>query len=273
MNLSININFKRASDRCSFVYNLLIQRLFYHYLLFFIAAFGNEITSQENPGAISGAPRQYMGTLQSFQKIRKLLNQTKKDTPLAFEDIKGSPYLNENFREGKIYLRDSLLDSGLLRYNIYSDEIEISENKKLYGLLKIIGSKIIIKNDTILLLNYIDDNKQKKKGYFLQIIDGTPIQLLKRLDCILTPQQKALTPNQKDRAAKFSIYESYYLKKHDENKNPIKIQLKRKYFFEEMIDQKEKVQNFIKQNNLNLKNEEDLKKLIKQYNNLKTKTL
>ena len=137
--------------------------------------------------------------------------------------------------------------------------------------MKIKQSKILIGDQTIVLLEYPDNKNQLSKEYFIIIVDDKPLQLLKKMRCILSPAQKAPTPNQKDRAAKFTTYSDYYIKNDLQNQNPLKLQLKRKNILMYMSDQKEKIKNYINTEDINLKNEDDLKKLFVYYNNLQIK--
>lgn len=53
------------------------------------------------------------------------LEKINRDPTLAYADVEGSPYLNEEFENGKIVIDDSLIYQDIpVRYNIYSDRIE-----------------------------------------------------------------------------------------------------------------------------------------------------
>ncbi len=225
------------------------------------------ISSQEEP-SMSGVIRQYQSTLLAFQKIKRLLKEDKKDNQIDFTSIKGSPYLKEEFSLGQFYISDSLIDKNLFRYNIYADEIEIKENDQLYGLLKIEGTKLVLDNYTILLKEYVNQDKLKSKSYFILLTNGEKIGLYKRKRCKLTPAQKATTPNQMDRAAKFTTYDDYYIQK--ENQNILQeISIKKKNILKIMQDKKDIINNYIDKNNIDVKNEKKLTELFTFYNSLK----
>ncbi len=223
---------------------------------------------QDNAGAISGAPRQYMGTFQAFQKIRKLLNENENSNSIKFSDIKGSPYLNNEFEPGNIYIKDSLIEKGMLRYNIYADEIEIKDQQKLFGLYKIQDSKVKIGKDEIILKEFFEDQK-KEKGYFITLINSNKVKLYKRIRCKIIEPLKAATPNQKDRSAKFKSYIDYYiiLPIH-KNGQLSKIKLKKKSIMNLMQDQEEKIKGYFKKNQVNLKREKDITKLFSYYESI-----
>ncbi len=227
---------------------------------------GVRIEAQEKP-TTSGVTRQYQSTLLAFQKIKRLLKEDKKDNTIDFENIKGSPYLNKNFILGKLYISDSLIDTNLFRYNLYSDEIEITENDQLYGLLKINGTKLILDNNTIVLKKYQNDSKPISRSYFILLAKGKSISLFKRKKCKLTPAQKATTPNQMDRAAKFTTYENYYIKK-ENNDFLYEINTKKKNILKIMQDKKDAIKNYLEKNNVDLKNEKKIIELFSFYNSL-----
>ncbi|MDH7444779.1 hypothetical protein [Aquimarina sp. 2201CG14-23] len=235
-------------------------------LIIFILLPSIKTNAQDEP-TMSGVIRQYQSTLLAFQKIKRLLKDEKKDNSIDFESIKGSPYLNEKFSLGKLYIYDSLIDNNLFRYNIYSDEIEVTENNQLYGLYKVKGMKLMLDNQTLVLKNYQENSKSKNKSYFIVLSEGKNISLYKRKKCKLTPAQKATTPNQMDRAAKFNIYEDYYIKK-ENDEHLYKISTKERNILKIMQDKKEIVKNYIDKHNINLKNEKKLTELFTFYNSL-----
>ena len=214
--------------------------------------------AQDAP-TMSGVPRQYQSTLYTFQKVKKLLNNQEKEFSIPFEDIKGSPYLNKNFTKGKLYINDSLIEENYFRYNIYSDEIEINENGQLFGLLKIPQTKLILDEKVIALKNF-----ENNKSYFLVIYDQNNITLIQRKRCKLTPAQKASTPNQMDRAAKFTIYEDYYIKM-NKNESFRELKLNKKSILKALYDKKKQIQAFLKNEEIDLDNESDVLRVLEFY--------
>jgi len=52
-----------------------------------------------------------------------------------FDGIRGTPYFEEDFAEGDIFLTDgTVFEDAMLRYNAYEDEIEYSHDGRLYAL-------------------------------------------------------------------------------------------------------------------------------------------
>ncbi len=215
----------------------------------------------------SGAPRQYMNTMHAFQEFRKLLNKEIKDNPISLEDIKGSPYMDDKFKLGSIFVNDSLIEKSLIRYNIYSDEIEIKENNELFSLLKIDNSSVIINEQKITYRKYLTDSGKIEGGYFVLLFKGEFLNLYKKLRCKLSSPIKAPTPNQKNRAAKFLTYTDYYVKFNEKSKFK-KIKSKQKFILELMNDRKDVIKKLIQEEKIDFKKENDLISIFKEYNNL-----
>lgn len=108
-------------------------------------------------------------------------------------DYVGSPYLNDNFVDGKLYYNKEYLFQKLpLRYNIYDDVLEFMNRSKgiAYDIdptFKI--DKAIIGKDTF-VVDSIQLGKKVKNGYFIQLRQGK-ITLLKKLKVTLIPEQPA----------------------------------------------------------------------------------
>ena len=224
-----------------------------------------------NAQAVVGEPNQYESTWRSVQVIRDILNKKSKDNPIDFKDIKGSPYLNQKFKMGEYVANGKSLGNFYLRYNIYSDEIEVIDEKELNisdgeikdlgAFLKIDDSHAIIDNQKFNLVNYVDKNDDFQKAYFQELYSNNGTTLLKRFRCVLTPAQKAQTFNEADRAAKFNIYEDYYLQT-KESQYPELLSLKKSKIVKAFKGKEKSAKEYIATNKLNLKKEDDLVKLI-----------
>lgn len=234
------------------------------YLTVLMTIFVFNVNSQE--ASMSTVARQYQNTMLHFQKIKKLAN---KNTPtkLNFEDIKGSPYLFDKSKSGKLYIQDSLIETNSFNLNLYSDEIEVIDNNQLYGIIKIDNTKLTIGEEIILLQAFLDDNGETNKGYFLEVWKGHNVSLFLKKNCKLVPPQKAATPNQKDRTAKFTIFDNYYILRSNETLLT-KIKNNKSSIFQLMNDKKSELKQYIGDNNLNMKESEDLKKVFSFYNSL-----
>ena len=149
----------------------------------------------------------------------------------------------------------------MMRFNIYSNEIElVPENGKEIGaLMKVDDARVGFENKTLQLFDYKDEEGAEKKAYFLVLNDEKNVQLLLRKKCVFSPNVKALTANQADRAAKFTQYDYYYIVKDGE---PIQVDAKKKDILKLFPENENEIKNFIKSEKLKLKKEEDFATLI-----------
>ena len=94
---------------------------------------------------IDGSPRQYESTSQLFQNLRKVIN-SKEKTPYAidWENVKGSPYLEQNYKLGQFFVGDKSYGNVMMRLNTYTDEIELMpiDGEEVGALMKIDNSRL-----------------------------------------------------------------------------------------------------------------------------------
>nr|WP_321244314.1 hypothetical protein [uncultured Psychroserpens sp.] len=220
--------------------------------------------------AVAGIPNQYEATWRLKQVIRDKLNTQERTNPVAYRDIKGSPYLSEKFKDGEYILNGESQGHFYLRYNVYNDQIEIlvdasPENLSLAepsfdAFLKYDKSKVLLDGKTIRSYYYNDHNDNTVNSYFIEVNKTDKLTLLLRKRCVLTPAEKAATPNQADRAARFTTYDDYYIINEGE-KYPKKIELNKRKLLKEFPEQADALKQFIKNENINLDEESDLVKL------------
>ncbi len=80
-----------------------------------------------------------------------------------------------------------------------------------------------------------------------------------RKKCVFSRNEKALTANQADRAAKFTQYDYYYILKEG---TPVMVSPKKKAIVKLFPDKKNEIKGYIKSEKLKLKNQEDFAKLV-----------
>lgn len=181
------------------------------------------------------------------------------------EKYEGSPYMNEEFVEGDVYVNEGKYNALPLRYNIFKDYVEFKKGGQIYILdasLKI--NKISIGSDTLVVHKYIGGRAKEVLGYFKLLENGKATLLVKQVVKYREAQPpKALETEGK--LAKYSVYpDMFYLKFNDGELIEVNNVKKLPSSFP---DQQDKVEAFLKENKIS-RNEEDLKKLISYYNAL-----
>ncbi|QHI37052.1 hypothetical protein IMCC3317_24300 [Kordia antarctica] len=210
----------------------------------------------------SGAPREFESTSQIYDHLRKLLNTKEKEPyKIDWDNVKGSPYLYENYKMAQFYIGDKSYGTIMMRLNTYSNEVELlpHDGQEMEALMKVDGSRVVFEGKTLELFTYKDEEGFEKKAYFLVLNDEKNVQLLLRKKCKFSPNEKAPTRNQADRAAKFTQYDYYYIVKNGE---PILVETKKKAVVKLFPEKESEIKKYIKSEKLKLKKEKDFAKLI-----------
>ncbi|WP_442846558.1 hypothetical protein [Leeuwenhoekiella sp. H156] len=167
-------------------------------------------------------------------------------------NVIGSQYIDESFKIGTVHTGEKSFKS-MIRYNAYRDEFEVkNELDKISSLLRLEDSRIEIGNKTYEIFEYINNN-EKRKAYFSVLNSGINKLLLKE-DVELLPGQEAQSTYGTDKPPRFKETQSYYLKL---NGKPAEyIRLGKRNILKIISDKEFK--NFVKANDLNLSEEEDV---------------
>ncbi|MBN1253277.1 MAG: hypothetical protein JXA16_14150 [Bacteroidales bacterium] len=183
---------------------------------------------------------------------------------LSYSEIKGSPYLTDDFVESKIYLSKDSIFSIHLRYNIFNNQIEFQKENEVYAISNPeIFQKIEILNSTFIYYN--DKSDSKKNSYYKLLVEG---------DCYLLAKNRVRFKEQGEEKpyvgaspAEFIRLKDQYLLFLNEN-SPIAIK-NNKSLKNILSDKKDEISDFIKKEKISCQDENDLIKLITYYNKLK----
>ena len=177
----------------------------------------------------------------------------------------GSPYNSDTFLLGNVYINSELTKSDVaMRYNVYSDEIEIKESlqdddKKITALIKSPDISITMLNDTFV---YLSKGKGLEKGGYFQVMTkGKSYSLYKRYGKKFYEAKKAKTSFERDVPAKFEDRIVYYI--HFSNGGMVEIpDTSKKKIYKAFGESENTVKNYCKDKNLDITNEKDLKRVV-----------
>ena len=182
------------------------------------------------------------------------------DIPL--ENIEGSPYLTEEFYPGKVYTNNTNPGTFLVRYNIYNDVMEVKFEDDLIQEVAVNPEiKVAIGTSRFSVHEYMDRYNNLVAGYFEILEDGENIDLLLKHNSVFTPGEPPISGNHKAKEPEFEYSRDYYLFFNNENR-PEKIKKLKEKRILELLDDKKTARTIIEENNLNLREEEDLRKLV-----------
>ena len=193
----------------------------------------------------------------------KDLSGARKTSMDDFAGVEGSMYLYDAWKDGICALKDgSKLKNHKFRYNIYFQQMQFAfEGDTLaFGAPEQIKT-LSLDNKTFIYSDFIGAENEKANSYF-QIIENGENKLLLR---------RTISYQFKDRAGR-SPYDtfirqiSFYMKKGDK---PAELLPHGKKSFVKLFDKnQDKISVFIKINKLNIRNIDDMKKIISYYNSL-----
>lgn len=183
-------------------------------------------------------------------------------------NIEGSPYANNNFLTGSIYQNEELLKNNLLlRYNIYSDEIEIKEDedsKEYSALIKNQENIILIGKSVYVSIPL--NGSEVNGNYFNILVTKGKFKLYKKSKIVYKKAKPAKTSYDRDQAAKFTTTNLYYLV--DVNGKFYEVPTKNSKALKIFKDKNSELKAFAKTAKINVKDENDLTRLINYYNSL-----
>ncbi|NLP58775.1 hypothetical protein [Lutibacter sp. B1] len=201
----------------------------------------------------------------------KLIYKITKSGTALEEPVEGSPYYFDNFQEGKILIKNIPEDKIYsLRYNAFTDEVEVQNNNGFDFLIKNTNVSLTIGTDKYIYFPFQSKEKNKniKLGFFKCVFNGKKIMLLESKRKKIKEGKKAQTSLTNSFPSKYVDHITYYLVKNSENiAKPIKLRKKEIISTIDSKHQKE-MASFIKENQLNLKSINDLITFFKHYNSL-----
>jgi hypothetical protein len=186
----------------------------------------------------------------------------------------GSVYINEQFLPCKIYFDKDLIGDFYYRHNAYNDEIEIKdtqlaeEPESSLATIKDLTLIDPIGNKELSLKTYNNKQGEIRNGYLYLLNDGTKYQLYTKNNVKFTEGTHAISSMVRDTPNKFSQFAEYYFVGNDD-KVAQYIGTKKSDFIKSFDKEtRQELQNFIKKEKINLRDEADL---IQVFNYLNSK--
>jgi hypothetical protein len=186
-------------------------------------------------------------------------------TPRQYSDVKGSPFLFDDFLIASIQLPDDrIVDSVKLRLNAYENKIHFIDDRGEEMQAAIAVKTIVItdnKNSAWQGVVFRSGFAGAGNSFYQVIADGTKMQLLKKLTVNMDVSRALGEQNSKtfetEEELCFAINGALFIG----NK-------KCSLVTDGFAEYKEKLQQFISENNIKCNKQEDMKKLVKYCNSL-----
>lgn len=216
----------------------------------------------------AGARRQMVNDIYQIDEYIKRQNRgvDYADT----ESYVGTPYNDPSYLPGNIYKGNELMATNVaLRYNAMADEMEVKESitspdSEAVVLTKSPDIFVKIKNDIFVFVPF--DGGIEGGGYFQVLYEGQRYDLFKKHVKEFSPYKKASTSITRDFPARFTDKPEYYIV----TKSGKFYQLpdKKSKILKVFSENQDLVKQYVKDNALDLKKEEDLVRLIRYYNGI-----
>lgn len=190
----------------------------------------------------------------------------------TYTQIDGSPYYFKDWKMGAITdVNGKTTDKIMLRYDMYRDEILYLQDGKTMAVLQDFARSFSFVNvneetnaiETILFKNGFTIDGYTKKNYFFVIYDGKVDYLKKFKTSYLEETVNNFGTN--EQIKKFTHSEQEFFIAADNTATPIK---NRKEILSLLGNHADAIKAFIKSNKLNVKNDNDLAKVLAKYDEL-----
>ncbi|MDF4203984.1 hypothetical protein PXD56_13505 [Maribacter sp. SA7] len=202
-----------------------------------------------------------------------IINFVTSSTEIEPTKAKGTPYLNEEFVHGEVIVNDKVEEIGKMRYNAYRNEVEILDNiskDSFYSLLKRAYIKVEIGGKMYSIYTYVDTDKSIKTSYFTNLNEGN-LKLLFKPEALLKQARSPSTSYEKYSPPTYVWNSSYYILDEtnpDAENHAVKVRLTKNQILDFTGSKKEEMKTYVKENNLNLRQEEDVVAFLNYYNSL-----
>jgi hypothetical protein len=202
-----------------------------------------------------------------LDKLR--LNKGLEGIPITlYQDIQGDPYIFRDFQKGTLYILPDHKLNVNVRYDMYADQMHLKDSNMIYGIIHPEKVQLIEAGNCKFIYSYYlnspKDNESALRSYFILKTEGKCSLLVRKN--IRVQDAELPTLYQAAKPAKFVITaDSYFLKIGD--RSAVKIKTK-KELLTVLADKSEAVSSFISSNKLDVKEVEDLVKIVSYYNTL-----
>ncbi len=195
------------------------------------------------------------------QELLKTTQETK-----VFDSYVGSIYTNKKYQNATIIAEKEGTFNAQVRYNIFNDALEYTDNSNLYEIVKTPTTHVRIDNDYFYYCTFRDERGFNNHGYFVLIELTEQYRIYKKYDLKVTEPKSMDADTGTTQVGKIKTIETYYL---EENGTVIDLPTKKKDLLAVFSDKKDELKEYIKKEKIKIKKKDDLIKLVAKYNALK----
>ena len=226
------------------------------------------MAQRNSPGTIraSGSPLDRDAVLKWLNDADNS-QSSKGNQSLDLSSIEGSPYYNEEFIPGNIYYVNKIYGNYPMRYNAFSDEVEIQRtgSNTMESVYKSMSLSCDIDGEKFIYAKYINQKGIMQEGYLNKLNASQKYVLYEKKSKIYKEGKKAATSMHPSYPPKFEDKHEYFLSA--DNEFPVYFKPSKKELTELFgQDKASDIKAYIKQNKIKLTQKEDLLKLMEYLN-------
>lgn len=188
------------------------------------------------------------------------------EIPLRPLETSGSVYLNEEFQKGNIFLKNNVeIKNYPIKYDLKYHRMEINSGADIKVLNWEKISKFYFIENQVEYRNVEYYNVPDDLGGFFKVIATGDISLLQHTEIKIIPANYVPETDTGRRSDKIVKDDTYYLSK---DKNVFKISGRKNKDLEFFTEKNSRIKEFVQDEKISFKDENDLVKLISFYNTL-----
>lgn len=182
-------------------------------------------------------------------------------------DIKGSPFLFDDWKKGNVLLKTKeRVDSVLIKYNLYTDILQVKVDEQEYqfnvDVLEFLLPDPVSKETALFRSGFVPVPGMNEKSFYQVLYDGKTKLLVKYKKLIVS--ELTSTPGVKARA--FEDQKSYFILTAQGRME--KIKKKNKGILDLLDDKKEELKKMVDTNKLKLTSDDEIIKALEYYDSL-----
>ena len=233
-------------------------------ILFAGSAFG-QFSGQVASNMSSGGAAQG-NTAAEISMLLGPISEANSKRTVNWEEFQGSPYTSDDFQPAELFYKNDKIGTIFFRHNALNEEIEIKESKNQTGIRGLNRDKNInlkVDGKPMRFMTFIDKNGKTMNGYLTQLVNGEHYDLFKRVHVKFTEGAPAQNSFVKAIPSRFSQFTEYYVQKKGVDRiDELQQKNSKLYALTENSEQKQLLKSFLKDNNLDVDDEDDLVRLI-----------
>ena len=211
--------------------------------------------------AAGAAIANFLGPVnEAYQKRREI----------DLDKFQGSPYTSNTFAPTVLKYEDEVVGSIYYRYNALNEEIEIkktsSEDEPYQALVKDKEISLLINSKPLSFKTFVTEKNTTTNGYLTLLQKGSKYDLYQRTLVKFTEGQPAQNSFVAAVPSRFTKFTEYYFQREGVNRIDQIPQKNKKLLKLLDASKREDVKVFLKENSLNIKNEQDLIKVFDYLN-------